>query len=144
MSDTPLRGKKIGIIVESEFIPAEIATYRERFSAYGAEVHLMSRLWDQPSLTFTSDVEEPDETPQTLEVNLDLAEVELEDYAALIMAANYTSCRLRWLDDGDGAVTGDGGTEGGGPGARSGRLGDRRGEGAAVAAAVGGPRPQAR
>ncbi|HYN76757.1 MAG TPA: hypothetical protein VES73_03070 [Lamprocystis sp. (in: g-proteobacteria)] len=97
----PLAGKKIAVVVESEFVPHEIATYQERFAACGAEVHLMSRLWGNPSLTFVSDVEQTDETPQTLTVEKDFTQVDLNDYAAVIMAANYPSVRLRWLDDAD-------------------------------------------
>lgn len=101
MSNKVLTGKKIAVLVESEFVPAEIATYRERFSSYGADVHLMSRLWGNSKLTFVSDVEEVGETPQTLEVSKDFTKINLDDYAAVIMAANYPSVRLRWIDDGD-------------------------------------------
>jgi protease I len=103
-SQTPsasLAGKKIAVVVESEFVPHEIATYRERFAAYGAEVHLMSRLWGNSSLAFVSDVENACEHPQTLTVAMDFSDVDLDDYAAVIMAANYSSVRLRWLDDSD-------------------------------------------
>lgn len=34
--------------------------------------------------------------PETLEVTFDVDRVDLEDYAAVIVAANYTSVRLRW------------------------------------------------
>ena len=46
MSETPrLDGKKVAIIVESKYIPEEIEAYRTEFSALGAEVELVSRLW---------------------------------------------------------------------------------------------------
>lgn len=109
MSKNSLSGRRIAVIVESEFIPGEIEVYQQRFRGYGAEVHLMSRLWGQPSLTFVSDVEEATKTPETLVVDRDFTQVELEDYSAIIMAANYTSCRLRWLDDGDGPLNGNSG-----------------------------------
>jgi len=51
----PLRGKKIAVLVESEYIPVEIAAYREQFSALGAQVELMSNLWGLPKQTFYSD-----------------------------------------------------------------------------------------
>lgn len=97
MTDRLLEGKKIAVLVESEFIPEEIRAYREEFPALGAEVHLMSRLWGNPSATFVSDVTEAGRTPETLEVNIDLQDVQLEEYAAVIMAANYTSVRLRYV-----------------------------------------------
>ncbi|MBF0424471.1 MAG: DJ-1/PfpI family protein [Magnetococcales bacterium] len=101
MSDQPLRGKKIAILVETEYVPSEIETYRTRFAAYGAEVHLMSRLWGNPKVTFVSDVDQIGKPVETLEVAIDFQSVAVEDYAAIIQAANYTSVRLRWLDDKD-------------------------------------------
>ena len=102
MKDGLMEGKKIAVLVESEFIPEEIEVYRHGFTATGAEVHFMSRLWGNANLTFFSDVEEIGHTPQTLEVNLDFQNVQLEDYAAVIMAANYTSVRLRSFERPEG------------------------------------------
>ena len=99
MHDQPLAGKKIAVLVESEFIPEEIECYLDRFGALGAEVHLMSRLWDQPKQTFLSAVSAADQVPQTLDVETDFGQVSVDDYAAVIMAANYTSVRLRWNED---------------------------------------------
>jgi len=96
MADTTLSGKKIAVLVESQYIPAEIRCYQERFASYGAEVHLVSNLWGQPTQTFVSEVEVAGRTPETLDVSLDLAAINPDDYAAVIMAANYTSVRLRW------------------------------------------------
>ena len=96
MADRSLAGRKIAVLVESQYIPAEIKCYQERFAGYGAEVHLMSRLWEQPKQTFVGEVEEPGKTPETLDVDIDFTQVNLDDYAAVIMAANYTSVRLRW------------------------------------------------
>ncbi len=90
-----LAGRKIAVLVESQYIPGEIEAYRYGFGTLGAEVHLMSRLWGNSSLTFVSEVEQAGYTPQTLEVRIDFQNVTLEDYAAVIMAANYTSVRLR-------------------------------------------------
>lgn len=96
MFDKPMASKKVAILVESQYIPSEIATYRERFASYGAEVHLMSRLWGQSKQTFVSEVEDTGKTPETLEVNIDIDQVNPENYAAVIIAANYVSVRLRW------------------------------------------------
>ena len=98
MSLRPLEGKKIAVLVESQYIPGEIEAYRYGFGALGAEVHFMSRLWGNERLTFVGEVEQAAQTPQTLEVGIDLQNVKLEDYAAVIMAANYTSVRLRYFD----------------------------------------------
>lgn len=102
MNAKRLAGRVIAVLVESEFIPEEIEVYRNDFAAMGAEVHFMSRLWGQPSQTFFSDVEEIGQTPKTLEVSLDFQKVTLEDYAAVIMAANYTSVRLRYFERPEG------------------------------------------
>jgi protease I len=98
MNSRPLEGKKIAVLVESEFVPGEIEAYRYGFAALGAEVHFMSRLWNQPRQTFVSDVEHAGNTPVTLEVDKDFQNFTLEDYAAVIMAANYTSVRLRYFE----------------------------------------------
>ena len=98
MKDGLLEGKKIAVLVESQYIPGEIEAYRYGFGALGAEVHFMSRLWGQPKQIFVSEVEQAGYTPQTLEVSIDFQNVTLEDYAAVIMAANYTSVRLRYFE----------------------------------------------
>ena len=99
MSD--LNGKKIAVLIESQYNAKEIRTYVDGFKALGAQVDLMSRLWGEDSLEFVSEVEEKDEKPQTLTVNIDFKDIDLKNYAAVIMAANYPSVRLRWLDDKD-------------------------------------------
>jgi protease I len=96
MSDLPLNGKKIAVLVESQYVPGEIKIYQERFASYGATVELVSRLWGQAALTFYSTVEEAGQQPETLTVTTDVDSVQPEDYAAIIMAANYTSVRLRY------------------------------------------------
>ncbi|MDZ8185031.1 MAG: DJ-1/PfpI family protein [Nostoc sp. ChiSLP02] len=92
-----LGGKKIAVLLESEFIPEEIEAYQKRFSELKATVHLMSRLWDQPSVRFFSD-EDTGNTPRTIDVDIDFQNVDVNDYAAVIMSANYTSVRLRYFE----------------------------------------------
>lgn len=119
MSSDTLVGKKIAVFVETEYIPAEIKAYQTRFPELGATVDLVSRLWGQPSATFVSDVdgvyeEVGAEEPlggrlnklkklEYLDVNLDFQDINLDDYAAVIMAANYTSVRLRYFQPPIGA-----------------------------------------
>lgn len=99
MVEKPLAGRKIAVLVESQYIPQEIECYQARFGGYGAEVHLISRLWGQPRQTFVGEMEEAGKTAETLDVTIDIEQVEVADYAAVIMAANYTSVRLRWNQD---------------------------------------------
>jgi putative intracellular protease/amidase len=109
MNDKPLRGRKVAILVENEYVPAEIRAYRERFGALGAEVHFMTRLtYPGATLakqTIVSDVDDYKGSLQAsrdylevMDVDIDFEKVNLEDYAAVVMAANYTSVRLRWFD----------------------------------------------
>ncbi|HEX8437517.1 DJ-1/PfpI family protein [Archangium sp.] len=95
MSHLPLQGKKIAVLLESQFIPVEISEYRKRFEEAGATVHFLANLYGNPSLTLVSEVEEPGQMPELLTVDLDIRQVKPEDYAAVIMSANYTSVRLR-------------------------------------------------
>ena len=98
--------RKVGVVVEHKFIPEEIEAYRSGFAVLGFEVELLSRLWygsEQPaSNTFFSDVDPGDnrpwEGPSGLTVERDITSVKPEEYAAVIMSANYTSVRLRYTD----------------------------------------------
>jgi protease I len=97
-----LAGKKIAVLLETEFIPEEIKAYQTRFPQMGATVHLMSRLWEEESARFVSDIDEvEDENLEYIDVNIDFQDVNLDEYAAVIMAANYTSVRLRYFQPPD-------------------------------------------
>jgi protease I len=98
----PLAGRKIGVLIESQYIPGEITTYQYGFEMLGAQVNFMSRLWNQPKQTFISTVENHGESPAQMDVTIDFDKVKLEDYAAIIMAANYTSVRLRYFTPPEG------------------------------------------
>ena len=102
----PLSDTRIAVLVESQYIPAELQAYQRHFGALGAQVDLISRLWGQPRQIFVSEVEEAGSTPETLAVSIAIedffdqdgrpASRSLRDYGAVIMAANYTSVRLRY------------------------------------------------
>lgn len=98
MASGGLEGKKIAVLVETEYIPEEIAAYQTRFQELGATVHLMSRLWGYESLHFVSDVDKVDKPLQYLDVNIDFQNVDVNDYAAVIVSAGYTSVRLRFFE----------------------------------------------
>jgi putative intracellular protease/amidase len=99
MPDSSLAGKKIAVLVESQYIPGEIRTYQERFASYGATVDLVSRLWGQPSQRFYSTFEPKVIDPvEWLEVTKDVDAVNLDEYAGVIAAANYTTVRLRYSE----------------------------------------------
>lgn len=95
----PLAGKRVAVIIESQFIPQEITIYRRQFESYGAAVDLVSRLWGNPTLRFYSTVEPGVvDDVRYLEVSIDFKDVVPEQYAAIIAAANYTTVRLRYVD----------------------------------------------
>lgn len=93
-----LAGKRLAVLVESEYIPEEIAAYQRVFSERGATVDLISRLWGNADVTFVSDVDRLEKPLETLTVTVDLEAVRPEDYDAVIMSANYTSVRLRYFE----------------------------------------------
>lgn len=102
MNHQPLRGKKIAILVESQFIAEEVAQYQARFEQAGASVHFLANLYDNNFLNLVSEVEELGHTPQLLTVTQDVRKANPEDYAAVLVAANYPSVRLRHFVPPDG------------------------------------------
>jgi protease I len=103
---------RVAVFVEHKFIPEEIAAYRTEFPRLGFDVDFVSRIWypgSQPaSVTFYGDVDpsdgDPLARPDAFEVRLDLSQVDVGRYAAVVMAANYTSVRLRWPGENPEAV----------------------------------------
>lgn len=99
-SDDPsnkLKGQKIGILFESDFYEHEIWYYHYRFAEEGAEVHLMTRLWGQPSITFTGhEYKVPMECHESFE-NMD--DETLESFSAIIVPSAMVSDRLRYTED---------------------------------------------
>jgi len=92
-----LEGKKVAVLMESDFYENEILYYQFRFPEEGAEVHFMSRLWGQPSITFKGHEHRmPFECNRSFE---DLDDEALGEYAAVIVPAGMVADRLRWTED---------------------------------------------
>src|SRR5437660_5622078 len=92
-----LQGKKIGILIESDFYEKEIFYYEHRFPEEGAELHFLTRLWGQPSLTFTGhEYKVPFECRESFE---DMDDATLRSYAAIIVPSAMVSDRLRYTED---------------------------------------------
>lgn len=92
-----LKGKKIGILIESDFYEHEIWYYTYRFPEEGAEVHFLSRLWGQPSLTFKGhEYQAPFECHESFE---GMSDMELRSYAAIIVPSAMVADRLRYTED---------------------------------------------
>lgn len=97
MSGGRLAGRKIGILLESDFYEHEIWYYSFRFPEEGAEVHFLTRLWGQPSLTFTGhDYKAPFVCHESFE---GMSDEELRSYSALIVPSAMVSDRLRYSED---------------------------------------------
>lgn len=90
-----LKGKKVAILVETEYIPDEIRYYREFFTAQGAEIDIMTYLWGEPERVIVSDVDSPGKSVETMTVTKEIADANSNDYAIILTAANYVAVRLR-------------------------------------------------
>ncbi|BAY97364.1 ThiJ/PfpI domain-containing protein [Tolypothrix tenuis PCC 7101] len=92
-----LKGKKIGILIESDFYEHEIWYYNYRFPEEGAELHFLSRLWGQSYLTFKGhEYHAPFECHKSFET---IDDEELKTYAAIIVPSAMVSDRLRYTED---------------------------------------------
>src|SRR5438876_1560234 len=92
-----LQGKKIGVLIESDFYEKEIFYYEHRFPEEGAELHFLTRLWGQPSLTFTGhEYKVPFECRESFE---DMDDETLRSLAAIIVPSAMVSDRLRYTED---------------------------------------------
>jgi protease I len=92
-----LQGKKIGILIESDFYEPEIFYYERRFKEEGAEVHFLTRLWGQPSLTFQGhEFRAPFTVSESFET---ITDEELKTYDAIIVPSGMVADRLRYTED---------------------------------------------
>lgn len=92
-----LQGKKIGILIESDFYEKEIFYYEHRFSEEEAELHFLTRLWGQPSLTFTGhDYKVPFECHESFE---QMDDATLRSFSAIIVPSGMVADRLRYTED---------------------------------------------
>lgn len=92
-----LHGKKVGILIESDFYEPEIFYYQRRFPEEGADLHFLTRLWGQPSLTFKGhEYQIPFECHESFE---EMGDAELRSYAAVIVPAGMVADRLRYTED---------------------------------------------
>ena len=92
-----LQGKKIAVLMESDFYEPEIFYYQRRFPEEGAEIHFLSRLWDQPYLTFKGhEYHIPIECHESFE---GMDEQTLRSYSAIIVPSGMVADRLRYTED---------------------------------------------
>lgn len=88
---------KIAILIESDFYEHEIWYYHYRFLEAGYDARFVSRLWGNPSITFTGhEYRAPFECSDDLE---QLDDAALDGLAALIVPSGMVSDRLRYTED---------------------------------------------
>ena len=90
----PLAGRKIGVLMESDYVEEEIFYYERRFAEEGADVHFLTRMWGQPSLTFTGH-----EHRVPFSVDRSFEDVDVASYDVIIVPSGIVSDRLRYTDD---------------------------------------------
>lgn len=93
--DKVLKGKKVAVLVETEYIPEEINFYHTFFTEYGAQIDFLTYLWDQPERVLVSDIDNETKALQKMVVKNEVALANPNDYAIVLCAANYVACRLR-------------------------------------------------
>jgi protease I len=94
-----LTGHKIAVLMEADYVESEISYYERRFAEAGAEVHFLTRLWGQPSLTFTG---HEWRVPMTVNRSFeDIDDATLASYSAVIVPSGIVSDRLRYTEDPD-------------------------------------------
>jgi len=92
-----LSGKKVGILFESDFYEKEIWYYQHRFPEEGIDLHFMTRLWGQDSLTFKGhDYQVPLACRESFE---GMSDEELGSYSAIIVPSGIVADRLRYTED---------------------------------------------
>ncbi|WNO09992.1 DJ-1/PfpI family protein [Teredinibacter sp. KSP-S5-2] len=93
-----LAGKKVALLLETEYIYDELVYYKQQVEALGGELHVMSYLWGEPSKTFVNDCDRAD-LPITqmyaTEVDRCVTQHNANDYDIVLCAANYVAVRLR-------------------------------------------------
>jgi protease I len=92
-----LAGRKIAVLMESDYVEQEIFYYERRFAEEGADLHFLTRLWGAPQQTFFG---HEYRVPYTVDESFeDMTDEELRSYAAVIVPSGMVSDRLRYTDD---------------------------------------------
>ncbi|GGK99671.1 DJ-1/PfpI family protein [Mangrovihabitans endophyticus] len=88
---------KVAVLLESDYYEHEIWYYSYRFPEEGIEVDYLTRLWGQPSLTFTGhEYKAPFACDKSFE---DMSDEQLRSYAAVIVPSAFVADRLRYSAD---------------------------------------------
>lgn len=94
-----LQGKKIGVLIESDFFENEIFYYQFRFPEEGAELVFLSRLWGNPGITFLGhEFRAPYYCNRSFE---NMSDEELNSFDCIIVPSGMVSDRLRYTESVD-------------------------------------------
>ncbi|MEV8630492.1 DJ-1/PfpI family protein [Streptosporangium sp. NPDC051023] len=85
---------RVAILMESDYYEPEIFYYQRRFAEEGIAVDFLTRLWGQPSITFTGH-----EYRAPFTVSLSLEDVDPADYSVVVVPSGMVSDRLRYTED---------------------------------------------
>lgn len=89
--------KKVGVLIESDFYENEIFYYQHRFVEEGIELHFLSRLWGNASITFSGhEYRAPFICSESFEA---MSDAELRSYAAIVVPSGIVADRLRYTED---------------------------------------------
>ena len=92
-----ITGKKVAVLLETDYYEKEIFYYQHRFAEEGAELHFLTRLWGQPRITFTGhEFKIPIDCDESFE---NMSDAELNSYSAVIVPAGIVADRLRYTED---------------------------------------------
>lgn len=92
-----LQSKRIAILIESDYYEHEIWYYKYRFKEEGAELHFLTRLWDNEMLMFKGhEYHVPMECRESFE---HMSDGELNSYSAVIVPSGMVADRLRYTED---------------------------------------------
>jgi protease I len=95
--DLSLHGKKVAVLIESDYYENEIHYYQHRFPEEGIELHFLTRLWGQQAITFTGhEYKVPITVNQSFEK---MSDDDIRGYAAVIVPSGMVADRLRYTED---------------------------------------------
>jgi protease I len=93
-----LKGMKVGVLIESDFYEPEIDYYIHRFAEEEIDLHFLTRLWGQESITFTGH----ENRLNTFTCNESFEKIDNEElaaYSAIIVPSGMVADRLRYTED---------------------------------------------
>ncbi|MBB4908403.1 DJ-1/PfpI family protein [Actinophytocola algeriensis] len=88
-----LAGRSVAVLMETDYVEPELWYYLRRFAEEGVQPQLITRLWGQPSITFTGH-----EHQLPITVDGDLESIDVSTLDALIVPSGMVSDRLRYSE----------------------------------------------